>query len=400
MEKIHETYELPVAGFYDVIVAGGGIAGCAAALAAARRGHSVLLIEKTISLGGLATNGLVVLYNPSLCDRKGRRIIGGIAEELLHCSIKYGSSTLPQEWTYRKDRIDSNKPYQTQFNVPSFICALDEIMLQNGVTLLLDTVCSGVFMEDGKCKGISVENKGGRVYYGCSQLIDVTGDLDLFKRAGAPCKEGLNWLSFWALSTNLERMKACCDREDIQDLLQIQMLGTDRDGLRNPPGVRRYTVDSGEEVTKFIIRGRAYLLEFLKSMNIKEEMVLQVPAQAQYRTTRYLDTSYVLTDKDKSVAHEDSVGCAWTFRDGGFFIEIPYRTMRVAGFTNMLTAGRTIGSIGMACEVTRLIAPAAVSGEAAGLAASLALEQEMDVNDLPVEQLQQEIVRQGGNLHY
>ena len=66
MNTVKRTYELPVLGEYDVIVAGGGIAGCAAALAVARRGHSVLLIEKTISFGGLATNGLVVLYNPSL----------------------------------------------------------------------------------------------------------------------------------------------------------------------------------------------------------------------------------------------------------------------------------------------------------------------------------------------
>lgn len=400
METVVETRKLPVAGQYDVIVAGGGIAGCAAAIAARRHGHSVLLVEKTISLGGLATNGLVVLYNPSLCDRKGRRIIGGISEELLHASIAYGSSTLPKEWTFRKERIEGNAPYQTQFNMPSFICALDEIMIKEGVCLLFDTICSDIFMEDGICKGISVENKGGRCYYGCKQLIDTTGDLDLFMRAGAPCKDGLNWLSFWALSTNLEKMKECCDDNDIQKLLTINMLGTDRDGIMNPPGVRRYTIDSGEEVTKFIIRGRAYLTEYLKKMDISKEMVVQVPAQAQYRTTRYLDTDYILSEKDKNKPHEDSVGCAWTFRDGGFFIEIPYRTMKVRGYRNMLTAGRSIGSIGMACEVSRLIAPSAVSGEAAGIAASLAIDRNCDVNELDSQELQQEIIQAGGIIHF
>ncbi|MDO5436005.1 MAG: FAD-dependent oxidoreductase [Clostridia bacterium] len=284
--------------------------------------------------------------------------------------------------------------------MPSFICALDEIMINEGVTLLFDTICSDVFMENGVCKGISVENKGGRCYYGCKQLIDTTGDLDLFKRAGAPCKDGLNWLSFWALSTNLDRLKKCCDSGDIQQLLKINMLGTDRDGIMNPPGVRRYTVDSGEEVTKFIMRGRAYLTEHLKNMDKTKEMVLQVPAQAQYRTTRYLDTDYTLSEKDKNKRHEDSVGCAWTFRDDGFFIEIPYRTMKAKGFRNMLTAGRTISSVGMACEVSRLIAPSAVSGEAAGTAAALSIEKDLDVNDLDITELQRELIGAGGIIHF
>ena len=400
MQTISKTYELPVLGQYDVIVAGGGIAGCAAALAAVRRGHSVLLIEKTISFGGLATNGLVVLYNPSLCDRKGRKIIGGISEELLHASIRYGCSTLPEAWKDRPDSIEGCEPYQTQFNVPNFVCALDEIMSESGVDFLFDTVCTDVFMQDGECKGVSVENKGGAGFYGCRQLIDTTGDLDLFHRAGAPCVDDLNWLSFWALSTDLDRMRKCVEKEDVQDLLQIRMLGTDRDGLRNPPGVRRYTICSGEEVTKFILRGRSYLLKHLKEMDPQKEIVLQVPAQAQYRSTRYIRSEYILTDGDKNVRHEDSVACAWTFRDGGFFVEIPYRTMHLPGYRNMLTAGRTIGSIGMAREVTRLIAPGAATGEAAGIAASLALENQLDVNDLPYSLLQQEICKAGGILHY
>lgn len=97
-EVITEKIELKVKGIYDVIVAGGGVSGCAAAIAAARRGKKVLLVEKTISLGGLATNGLIVFYNPSLCDRKGRKIMGGLAEEFLQAAIRYGCGSLPEEW--------------------------------------------------------------------------------------------------------------------------------------------------------------------------------------------------------------------------------------------------------------------------------------------------------------
>jgi hypothetical protein len=101
-------------------------------------------------------------------------------------------------------------------------------------------------------------------------LVDTTGDLDLFKRAGAPCIDDLNWLSFMVMQTNLDIMRACLDKGDIGDLIEVKMLGTDRDGLRNPPGVRRYTVESGEEVTEFIRRGRRYLLEYLKSIDLKK----------------------------------------------------------------------------------------------------------------------------------
>ena len=84
---------------YDVIVAGGGIAGVSAALAASRNGaKKVLLIEKQYALGGLATLGLITYYLP-LCDGKGTQVSFGIAEELLRLSMKYGAQEMyPDSW--------------------------------------------------------------------------------------------------------------------------------------------------------------------------------------------------------------------------------------------------------------------------------------------------------------
>ena len=89
MKFLNESNRVPVAGSYDVIVVGGGIAGVGAALAARRSGCRVLLVEKSIMLGGLATLGFIAIYLP-LCDGRGKKVTGGIAEELLHLSIKYG----------------------------------------------------------------------------------------------------------------------------------------------------------------------------------------------------------------------------------------------------------------------------------------------------------------------
>ena len=83
---LHEQLETPILETHSVIVAGGGIAGIAAALAAAREGADVLLIEREFLLGGLATLGLVTIYLP-LCDGRGHQVSFGIAEELFRLSI-------------------------------------------------------------------------------------------------------------------------------------------------------------------------------------------------------------------------------------------------------------------------------------------------------------------------
>jgi flavin-dependent dehydrogenase len=81
---------------YDVVVCGGGVAGIAAALQAARRGCKTALVEKTIMPGGLATSGIILLYLP-LCDGNGTQVTFGIAEELLRLSIRYGPGSVPIE---------------------------------------------------------------------------------------------------------------------------------------------------------------------------------------------------------------------------------------------------------------------------------------------------------------
>ena len=89
MKKVTVTEEVALKGSYDVLVAGGGVAGVAAAVAAARRGKRVLLLEKTVALGGLATIGLINLFVP-MCNGRGTQIVKGMAEEFLRLSIKYG----------------------------------------------------------------------------------------------------------------------------------------------------------------------------------------------------------------------------------------------------------------------------------------------------------------------
>ena len=81
--------KLTVKKTYDVIVAGGGVAGVSAAYTAAKRGKSVLLLEKSTILGGLGTLGLINLFVP-MCNGRGKQIIFGLAEKWLRESALYG----------------------------------------------------------------------------------------------------------------------------------------------------------------------------------------------------------------------------------------------------------------------------------------------------------------------
>ena len=86
---VKETLETRITANCDVLVCGGGFAGIAAALAAARQGAKVILLEKQYMLGGLGTAGLITIYLP-ICDGLGHQVCFGIAEELLHLSISMG----------------------------------------------------------------------------------------------------------------------------------------------------------------------------------------------------------------------------------------------------------------------------------------------------------------------
>jgi NADPH-dependent 2,4-dienoyl-CoA reductase/sulfur reductase-like enzyme len=101
---VTETYreeprDLPIAGRCDVLVAGGGSAGIAAAVAAARTGADTILVERHGSLGGMATGGLIVLLL-SLDDGRGRQTVGGLCQELVERLTALGAAYHPpsDEW--------------------------------------------------------------------------------------------------------------------------------------------------------------------------------------------------------------------------------------------------------------------------------------------------------------
>lgn len=368
MEYIREKIETQVRGDYDVIVVGGGVAGVAAALAAARNGAKTLLIEKTTMLGGLATAGLIVVYLP-ICDGMGHKIHSGISEELLYASIKYGYDSLPEEWRGGPWEADTKIRYETIFNAPAFMVALDELVRDAKADILLDTVFCDVVMEDGLCTAVIVENKSGRQAYRCKAVVDASGDADVFYQAGAPCLEQNNFCTLWAYCQSDNNDFIFSQAGFPPKFVKIMAIGS-FSGAGLPPETPKFRGTDAREITEFIITAREGAKNRMKA---DPSLVFTTfPSQAQYRTTRRIKGVHTLRTEDAGKHYGDSIGTTGIWNIPEPVYEIPFGSLIVGTIRNIFAAGRIISSAnGSGWEITRVIPVCALTGQAAGSAASI-----------------------------
>ena len=151
MATIKENLATPIAYETDVLVAGGGIAGIAAALAAARSGVRVMLLERSFMLGGLATAGLVTIYLP-LCDGEGTQVSFGLAEELLRLSMEHGAEDrYPTPWLENGTKEERCKlRYEVQFNAQLYAISCERVLREAGVRILYGATAVAVAEQDGR----------------------------------------------------------------------------------------------------------------------------------------------------------------------------------------------------------------------------------------------------------
>ena len=116
---------VPIKKKYDVIVCGGGVAGAAAAVSAAKNGLSTLLLEKSNILGGLGTLGLINLFEP-LCNGRGKQIIFGLAEKWLRMSAELGWDRIPKEWQDGEPKEPTTVRYIQRYSPAIFAYQLTE----------------------------------------------------------------------------------------------------------------------------------------------------------------------------------------------------------------------------------------------------------------------------------
>lgn len=372
---------------HDVLVVGGGIGGVSAAVAAARSGASVLLIEKSINLGGLATRGLISWYEP-LCDGEGHQMVGGIAEELIKLSVSVGLEDLPTRWGGdAKTAHSERKRYATHYSPTFFSLALDKWVLSAGVELVLDSHATYPVMEGKVCRGILVEDAGGRSFYPAQMIIDATGDATIAYRAGMECVTGNNFLSYWVHDFTYESAKKYAKDGNLAAFRRWNCVGSAANGTGHPKGMKLFHGDSAEEITEFVLCGKELMLQKYEGIQKDQREIMTLPEMPQFRTVRHIVGKSTFMGTEDGVTCADSIGAIGDFRVCGTHYTIPYATLYHPDFPNILTAGRIISAEGEGWEITRVIPGCALTGEAAGVAAALALKHQCCADAVPYSDL-------------
>ncbi len=398
---IHHESRIPHRGDYDIIVAGGGVAGVAAAVAAARMGKRTLLIEKTVSLGGLATIGLINYFVP-LCNGRGTQIIRGMAEEFLRLSIRHGFDTLPAEWREGEPGQGKTKVrYITRYSVPVFVLELTRLIRAEGVDLLFDTVVSEPIVEEGRILGVITDSKSGREYYTAKQFIDATGDADLLFRAGVPTVEGGNYDTYFIYGTTTELCKTAAEKGHLQRMYKEYFGGSaNLHGGGHPEGKPLWRGTDNRDITRYFVENHEVVLDRIEGDDRMTRDLFLMPTMPQFRTTRHLLGDHIFRAEDAYRHFDDSIGAISDFERRDFLYEVPYRAITKRGFPNVYAVGRIASAEGFGWDVLRVIPPAILTGQAAGVAASLVIDEGVAASDVDMAALQSTLAGQDVIIHF
>lgn len=393
-KMLRETLETPVRYEYDVLVVGGGVAGIAAALAAARNGAKVMLVEKQYMLGGLATAGLVTIYLP-LCDGKGNQVTYGIAEELLRLSIQHGyESGYPAPWLEAgREQEKEQVRFQVRYNAQLFAIQAEQLLLDSGVFVLYGTSVCGVYKQGDRIDSVIIENKSGRSAIRASSVIDCSGDADVCAMAGEDT--GLfapgNILAAWYYY-------ATKNGYDLSMLGVAEIPEEDRTEETVPLIARRFQGIEEEELSQMVQLSHKQVLE--QVINRQEEkgyyMPVTIATIPQIRMTRRIEGCYTMGTNDEFKNFSDSVGLFSNWKKRGPVYQLPFRSLIGKKLRNLITAGRNISATDAMWDVTRVIPVCALSGQAAGTAAAMC----SDFQNMDVTLLQEKLQKDGVRLWY
>lgn len=389
--------------YYDIAVIGGGVAGVAAAVQAARCGMKTVLVERTALVGGLATGGLINVFLP-LCDGNGHQVTFGIAEEMLRKSIVYGPGEIPPNWKKERNGME-RKRFIAVFSPASFVLALDEMLDEAGVDVWLDSLVCDVRIENEMAARLEIENESGRIELSAKRFIDASGSAVLARRLGQNVVTDDNYFSSWTLEfksgapyMNYGPIYGNGVPTGIFSDDDLRSAGTSLAELREAKrhGITGKQVSEYLRVTRRCLRSYyAYAYDSGKS-DRNSLYPLKLPIMPQYRKICAIQAAEPMRDGQANRHVPDSVGLVADWRRAGSVWEVPFRSLYSAsGPENLLFAGRCMGAVGDAWEVMRVVPAAAVTGQAAGMAAALALRDRLPLRELSVGRLGDELKRRG-----
>lgn len=393
-DMIVEQLHTPRKYTCQVCVCGGGVAGIAAALSAARAGADVILLEKCFMLGGLATAGLVTIYLP-ICDGMGRQTCFGLAEELLRLSIEHGAEDkYPSAWLDggSLEQRQKGQRFIVQFNAQLFATSAERLLREAGVRILYGATVVATSVRQGKITDIIIEGKSGREAIAVTRsVVDATGDADVCKLAGEKTEvfaEG-NKLAAWYYGYGQGEYKLyMCGVHDVADK-------ENEDTAINVDA--SFTGLDTQELSSMVQLSHSCLIADLlkRRSQIPDLLPVTISSIPAVRMTRRLSGAATLDITENYVNHNDSVGIFPNWRKRGPVYELPLGALYAKEIKNLITAGRCISVTDEMWDITRVIPVCAVSGEAAGAAAAMS----DNFEDMDVNALQAVLAKRGIQLH-
>lgn len=452
-----EKKRIPVCATPDVLVVGAGPAGIGAAIAAARNGAKVLLLERYGFLGGNLT---IAMVNPMFTfhDVKGRQVIRGIAGELVERLIDLKSSL-----GHVTDLTFDNAS-MTPFDPEGMKYLLFKMVQEAGVTLLLHTWAVGVTREGSQITSVIVENKSGRQAIVPKYIIDCSADADIAAMAGAPFIKGreedgamqpvtlffriggidMTNLRAW-MKNNRDLLKDSPTDDEIDSSKALAFLGLKqlvKKGMENgefpkdaAPRILFYELPqegqiavnatrlqgidgtNAEDLTRAEYETRVQAWEIHKFLQkyvggFEGSYILDTGAQVGVRETRHIRGDYQLTEDDvlANRAFDDGIACGTFAIDihppegeqqiftgsGKAVYEVPYRALLPQGLDNTWVAGRSISATHTAFGSSRVMATCVAIGQAAGVAAAHLVKQGGgNVRSVNIAELRNQLVAQG-----
>jgi NADPH-dependent 2,4-dienoyl-CoA reductase/sulfur reductase-like enzyme len=390
----------PVAGDVDVVVAGGGPAGIAAALASARQGARTLLIERYGYLGGMVTGAYVVAIL-GVGDghvSKARGIVDEIRARL--------------EPLGAVQEISACGDYRVDAEI--FKWQALEMLLEAGVRVRLHTQACAPIVDGTTVTGLLAESKSGREAFLAGVTIDASADADLVYRAGGACDNETHeiTLGFVVEDVDQEAVDAF-RRESPAEYEAIAVEAAELNGGKLPGKFRLLEgVDAtdAEAITQAEIRLRregfrslVYLRQRMPGYE-RARVALTWP-QLGVRLSRRIRGETILVDGDLSASRHFEDGISrlgvyfpdWgpNYAIKGLDYDIPYRALVPEGVDGMLAAGRCISCDPIAGNTMRLLVPCLVTGQAAGVAAAIAVQDGCSPRDIEVGKLRAALRGQG-----
>jgi hypothetical protein len=423
--------DVPVALDADIVVVGGGSAGTAAAVSAARAGLRTVLVEESPFLGGMSTGGCVGTFCGFYYREVGGelvRLVGGFAAEVMDRLLAERQCYGPVPF-----KTTAAVPY-----VPWGVKRLYDRLVQGEPNLHVRFYArmTGAVVRDGAIEAVTLATRAGTVAVRAPYFVDASGDAALARAAGAPCERGERpqypSMMFYMQHVDLER--ALPALFDLPDLLERHYASDGlprRSGNVIPTGrpgevlvaMSRVAIDGraidgadDAELTRGEMLGREQAercATFLSAHmpGFADAFLSDTAPRLGLRETRRLCGAYALKEDDVLGGRkfDDGIGRAawpielhvdegrteWRFLDDGLWYTIPYRMLVPPTVRNLLVAGRCVSATREAFASVRVIGPCMAEGQAAALAVAEALPHATALAAVDVDAVRARLARAG-----